>query len=939
MKKLFVVAVMIILVLMCGNVFVVEAHYIKFDFDKLFSRTSPSDDKVGQENKKSKEVVAVKAKAGVAGKKMTANPQKRFSTGVGRTKRNSIKKSPANALALSKLKPSSVPNIAVAISSSQISGASNMLSIVPKSDDVVPKLPEIVRMSAEFQNSPLADTYQLGSISLSIPSFCTKSDTFVVFINNSSLQIYYSLEELMPLCSGRVIKEGTSTKYIFNPQTSMSVDKNKNTVLINDNGKITSCALSGGNSLFFDNQTFVTSEILGNIFSIDSSLEALQAVFSPNFLGMKQALATHNMALENYYSRQTEEKKESGNTTVVKPAMFGLGKLQLYYSALSKAQGSLNYTYYAPLLGGTFQGSGTTNQPPFFSSAYLQYNYRDNTILAIGKNIYTAQYTYSPVYGNFNGIYYGKTSIYYVGYGSIDISGQASTGERVELYRSNVLLAFQYAQNGAYNFSDIKLATGNDVFVVKVYNEDGTYTEQATSVYSAIGFLKEGKSSVTASLGQVNYNNANSQAHTLEYTYGVTNDLTASLSQSQGSSTNDIGTALYYKNDYLVPNYTIAQYSLFSNNLSRASWNQYLYLTKSIQLNYGYLYSNFVPASVANTTLYWQNGGLSYNLSFVGNYVGAQNYAETFSAGQTLFGTLNNTTTVGLTQQLGGQNGTTLGEQIMYSFFNNFNLIGGATYYSTTKSTSNNVQLLYSTPNYSCSVQYSMDNQHNQVSTVGFSMPIGFGLLDSFGASASSNATQALSANKTLILSHPLVSSNGSVSNGWIYGHVQNVDGTPYAGGTISFNGIPVPVDQNGNYFAANIPSNSRVKIDSSQISADNHYGLSKGVEYVKVPQAQGVEMDYKLEKIRNLFGTIQAPSNIMNAIQVELLENGKVIKTSKLDFSGEYKFNRLVNAQYLLKVVVPKGYGVQNQDSLIQFSQNTDWIVIENPIIVQKEE
>jgi len=843
--------------------------------------------------------------------------------------RSASSKSPSQVKPISKNTTQPTKTQAVKATSSSSSGSSTT--------ENMPALPKIITMKMALQSSSYSQSFQVGQIALSIPEFYASSDDAIVFIDNNTHNYYYSLEQLTHMCGGKVVKEPNGdSKYVFSGDASIEVNASCTQATIFSNNSELTLNLSAQNSIYFDNTLYVTNAVLGALFDISSSLSMLEADFAPNFSGLKQENAIHDMAIQNY--QQSQQAKDETIDVDAKPALFGLGRTQLYYNAVSKATGSLNYNYYAPLLWGTFVSSGTTGTQPFFTTAYLQYNLKDNNILALGKNIYTSQYTYTPIYGNFNGVYFGKSNITNVGYGTIDISGQASNGDRVELYRSGTLLDFQYAQGGRYDFIDVKLSSPRDVFVVRVYRPDNTFTEYTTSAYSGLGFLKEGESSVTGSVGQTYYNTTNTPAHSLEYTYGITSDLTASVSQSQGPLNTGVSSSLYYKNTFLIPNYTIGQYSYFNDNLSRASLNQYLMFTDNFQMNYGYLYSNLYNTNAATTTFYYQQGSINYNLNLTGNYVGSQNYSETLSIGQNLLSNFYNTINAGLIQQLGGQYGSTLGDQLSIYLLSRVNLIGGTTYYSTTKTASENIQLLYTDPNYSCSYQFTQDNQHNQVSTVSISIPIGIGFLDSISASASSNATQAVGAGKNIILSSPFTPANGMASNGWLYGHVQNEDGTPYKGGTIIVAGQTFTVDSKGNYFVPNITANTRTKIELSGISSDSHYGIPNNEEYIRVPMAQGLQLNFTLSELRNIFGMIQAPSDVMKNIQVQLLENNKVVQTSLLDYSGTYAFNNLPGSDYTIHILLPQGYSLSSNNIKVEFTPTSDWVTIENPVIVQKE-
>ena len=72
-------------------------------------------------------------------------------------------------------------------------------------------------------------------------------------------------------------------------------------------------------------------------------------------------------------------------------------------------------------------------------------------------------------------------------------TGDSVPGYEVELYRNNVLLAFQPVdQNGRYNFKDIPILYGENTFRLVFYGPQGQREERVETVSAASALLKEG---------------------------------------------------------------------------------------------------------------------------------------------------------------------------------------------------------------------------------------------------------------------------------------------------------------------------------------------------------------------------------------------------------------------------------------------------------------
>jgi|GEM_PF-2386832 len=805
-------------------------------------------------------------------------------------------------------------------------------------------LPDSTQMMMEFENSPLSDSFQMGTISLSIPEFYVSQDNYIVLIGNDNQRFYYSVPSIVSLVGGRSLKEGDNTVYIYDNANKIILNTHTHTATFYASGKVTTLTLNDSNSVTYNGTLYVTSDFFAPFFNVSESLTSLSSTFDANFQGLKVQSAIYKSQLNAYKESQTSNQQYLDYSA--KPSLIGLGRVQLYYTAMSQNKGSLNYNYYAPLLYGTFISSGTTGTNPFFQTAYLQYNLANNYIFAGGKNIYTSQYTYSPITGNFNGVYYGQQNVATTGYGTIDLTGIATSGNRVELYRSGTLIAFQYAQNNQYAFNNVVLVSPNDMFTIRIYNADGTYSEKQASAYSGIGFLNEGQSAVTGSIGNTNTVSTTGSnitpAHSVEVSYGLTSDLTTAISQSQGPLNTGVSEALYYKSDLIIPNYVIGQFSQFNNNLSRESLNQYFDLGNTWQVNYGYLYSNVIATNSLSTTLYHQIGGINLNLNTTVNYLNGKSYSETFSEGNS-FANLYNTITLGATQQYNSTGTTQIGDNFSVPVFQNLNVLAGGTYYTNPSAKAGNVQLLYSTQDWSCSVQYSIDNQNNRVTTANFSMPIGLGLFDSISSTATSNGSDSLSIGKSIILAHPFEDTdNASPNLSYLYGKVYDADGTPYKGGTISVSGQTESIGPDGEYMIPDVTPNQRLTVDLSQASSNSNYGAQEQTMYIELQPAQGSQLNIPLYQVRNLFGSVIAPNSLLENIKIELLQNGKVIKSVGVDMTGAYEIPNITGQNYTLKVVILKNssnYTISNNNIPVNFNSNSGWVVVQEPITIAKGE
>tara|TARA_R110000868_G_scaffold411733_1_gene708198 strand:+ start:28369 stop:30945 length:2577 start_codon:yes stop_codon:yes gene_type:complete len=77
---------------------------------------------------------------------------------------------------------------------------------------------------------------------------------------------------------------------------------------------------------------------------------------------------------------------------------------------------------------------------------------------------------------------------------NFNITGNAPAGWDVEIYQNGLLLNFQtVAADGRYNFTDIPLQTGNNVFDIKIFGPNGERRQFQEEFYLGQGTLKKGE--------------------------------------------------------------------------------------------------------------------------------------------------------------------------------------------------------------------------------------------------------------------------------------------------------------------------------------------------------------------------------------------------------------------------------------------------------------
>ena len=86
-------------------------------------------------------------------------------------------------------------------------------------------------------------------------------------------------------------------------------------------------------------------------------------------------------------------------------------------------------------------------------------------------------------------------------YGVTTLSGTAPPGSEVELYNRGMLVGFQEAANGIYNFSNISLQGSYNVYEIVIYAKDGRIFRDKQYVLSRDQQLKPGKSSYEGGVG------------------------------------------------------------------------------------------------------------------------------------------------------------------------------------------------------------------------------------------------------------------------------------------------------------------------------------------------------------------------------------------------------------------------------------------------------
>ncbi|NCC03321.1 MAG: hypothetical protein EOM37_04650 [Proteobacteria bacterium] len=124
-------------------------------------------------------------------------------------------------------------------------------------------------------------------------------------------------------------------------------------------------------------------------------------------------------------------------------------------------------------------------------------------------------------------------------------TGVSVPGHEVELYRNNILVAFQQVDSsGRYNFTDIPILYGQNVFRLVFYGPQGQTEERVETISASNAMLQQGKFEYTFGADERNVNLLgprktedtrlpNAPQYVGSFRYGLTPDFTLGISMAQ----------------------------------------------------------------------------------------------------------------------------------------------------------------------------------------------------------------------------------------------------------------------------------------------------------------------------------------------------------------------------------------------------------------------
>ena len=128
-----------------------------------------------------------------------------------------------------------------------------------------------------------------------------------------------------------------------------------------------------------------------------------------------------------------------------------------------------------------------------------------------------------------------------------NFTGDATPGYQVEIYRNDVLLAFQTVDStGRYNFQNIPVLYGENIFRIVLYGQQGQREERVETISPSASLLKAGQTTYSVGLDQrgesfipiakndlANATNPVGMEGVSDFHYGISNDVTVGAALAQ----------------------------------------------------------------------------------------------------------------------------------------------------------------------------------------------------------------------------------------------------------------------------------------------------------------------------------------------------------------------------------------------------------------------
>jgi len=818
--------------------------------------------------------------------------------------------------------------------------------------------------SSELSSEPVSngsDSLQMGMISIS-QGGKTYDGVLIYQLGDAVLVPIETM--LADELGGKILENSANILSIqVTSDAAVTVNLANKTLQFGDNAPIrlnkSQYTVSGG-------IIYVDYKLLNNLYSLmsynsEQQILTLQTKITP----FKETLSQQSQVRKNFINKENSVSKV--DIPEVPTQWFTLGKLQLQYATglqngIGFTSNTFQVSYINQMFKGIFQISGQTNPSYSLNNVSLTYN----------QLIPEQTLTFGDVNPNFNdmptqqvlGVGLLNNNQVANSYGEITIQGYAPTGNIVELYCNQTLVAFQTAQNSQYLFENVKVVGSSAVFLVKVYDSYGNVTTRTIKAFGNSQLLNQGQTSYQGVAGVLSSDNSVSTAY-FDGEYGIFKNLTLDYGYAHNYDENYLKGGFYYAGNLILP-YSTSIITL--NSMENNGSNQYITLSTQVgSLNIAGS-SNITGISDANYTPgrnLVSSVGMPLFKYLNGNVVYSKNYSST--------GVMSSSCTPSLSTYISGLYANTsystswsgygaayqsAALSLALSPIANLSLSYGLNYpFSQYTAPTQSYGVAFTQQNFQISGNFS---SNSQVGTSGtFALSYIFNSSFSLGSVATvaqvsngkiTNSGESFSFSKTFILDNLLQNdSSNSLNSDWMYGHVyqKDIDGTvtPVTSGSIESNKQIFNINSDGSYFVSNISSYpSAAKLDYSKITDSPEFAPVDTTDTFYVQPGQGVQKDLMVERVISLTGVVMVSNDsLLQECKLELYKNGAPFKQIDLEpiYEGNFMISGLpANAQYEFKLTYTgtKRVKLFNPDIKVDSSQGF-FIVLPNMGVEEVDE